>query len=89
MKKVYAKPHVEVEVYQVDAAIAANCTLIINVGPGSQTLDQCSDYEGSFDMNSFKNPISTFSVTGTPFYENRDAGCDCYYTSGDRGYFTS
>lgn len=89
MKKVYAKPRVEVEVYQVEAAIAANCSQIISLGPEAPGKTPCEEFEGAFDVFGIKPGISIFSAGGTPFYDDGSANCDCYYTSGDGSYFTS
>ena len=88
MKKEYMKPHVEVEVYELDAAIAANCGQVISLGPEAPGKDICDDYEGAFGEYSFR-PNSKARSGGTPFYDDRSAGCDCYYTSGSNNYFTS
>lgn len=89
MKKVYAKPHVEVEVYQVDAAIAANCGQVISLGPEAPGKITCEEFEDAFDVFGVKPGVSMFATGGTPFYADGAAHCDCYYTSGTNNYFTS
>lgn len=88
MKKIYEKPMIEIETYVLSASIAANCKNTVNLGPGVEGIHEvCSAYDGAFDVFS-KNPNAR-STGGTPFYSDYTAGCDCYYTSGGNGYFTS
>lgn len=89
MKKQYVKPYVEVEVYELDAAIAANCGQIISLGPEAPGKTTCEEFEGAFDVFSLRPYASTNSAGGTPFYDDGAAHCDCYYSSGGGTYFTS
>lgn len=83
MRKAYVKPSIEVERYTLDANIAANCSNIISLGPGTDEsgTDACDDYYGAWEIALFSN--------GTAFYEDGSMQCDCYYSSGGQGYFTS
>lgn len=85
MKKVYSKPLMEIEVYELNANIAANCGSTVTLGPEAAGHVICEEFENAFDVASY----SLRSVGGTPFYDDGSANCDCYYTSGGVGYFTS
>ena len=89
MKKEYMNPYVEVEVYELDAAIAANCGQVISLGPEAPGKEICKEFEGAFDVFSLRPNLSTASTGGTPFYNDGSAHCDCYYSSGSGNYFTS
>lgn len=88
MKKVYMKPYIEVEVYALDAAIAANCGQIVSMGPEAPGYKTCDEFKDAFEMFVLNPSISTFS-TEKPFYADGSAGCTCYHTSADSSYFTS
>lgn len=83
MKAGYKKPVIEIEKYELNASVAANCGWVVNVGPGYGDESACEDFEGSWDVE-----IATFSLKKS-FYETVSSGCDCYYSSGGEGYFTS
>ena len=91
MKKAYTKPMIEIETYALNASIAANCGNVINLGPGipgSEEYLQCDSFKDSgFLMNI--NPEYSINSKVTPFYSDGAKNCDCYYTSGNMGYFTS
>ena len=86
MKKIYEKPLIEIEAYQLDAAIAANCGNIVSLGPEAPGKTTCNEFKDAFGED---DDWGTFSVRNTPFYADGAANCDCYYTSGGEGYFTS
>ena len=88
MKKEYSKPRIEIEAYELDASIAANCGAIISFGPPAPGKTTCDEFKGAFGGD---DDWGTFSVKNshTPFYADGAANCDCYYTSGNSGYFTS
>lgn len=93
MKKTYCKPLIEIETYELSAAIAANCTNVINVGPGVPGVTkgdyaQCTDF-GDSGFLSLNPGYSVNSTGNTPFYDDGTRNCDCYYSSGGQGYFTS
>lgn len=93
MRKPYAKPVIEIETYHLSASIAANCSSVINVGPGIPGADQTGEFRqcDDFKDSGFLSFIPGLSVQSAnkPFYSTGEAGCDCYYTSGGHGYFTS
>ena len=95
MRKVYSKPTLEIEVYEMSANIASNCGTTISLGPEAYDKPICSDFSseenpGFGDDDDFEFfSLYTARSGGTPFYEDNSANCDCYYSSGGRGYFTS
>ena len=92
MKKIYKKPVVEIEVYELSASIAANCGTVISLGPeGGPDGVVCKEFGGGFDPYMYNpRPEINFRVSGgTPFYEDANSKCTCYYSSGGSGYFTS
>lgn len=89
MRKVYMRPTIEIEAYELSASIASNCSSVVTMGPEDYSGNICSEFEDSFDVQSYRPGISLFSA-GTPFYDGTTGPvCDCYYTSGGSGYFTS
>ena len=86
MKKVYSKPVVEIEVYEMNTNIASNCGFEVSFGPEAPGKTTCDKFKDAFEVASLYNMRST---ANTPFYEDGAANCDCYYTSGAMGYFTS
>lgn len=84
MKKLYEKPMIEIETYVLSASIAANCVTSVNLGPVAPGYDQCSDYDGAFDVLSSGKAKTAQEV---PFYNNEI--CDCYYSSTGGNYITS
>ena len=87
MKKIYEKPMIEIETYVLSAAIAANCNNVLSMGPEAPGKEVCAEFEGAFDVFSARR--GTRTTGGTPFYSDGSANCDCYYSSGGNGYFTS
>lgn len=81
MKKIYSKPHVEIEVYQLNASIAVSCGNKVTFGPEAPGKVTCDEFKDAF--------ATTFGLRNNPFYADGSAHCDCYYTSGGGGYFTS
>lgn len=85
MKKVYAKPSIEVELYSLDTSIASHCGIVVSNGPALGEHELCDDYAE-------KNPFGTWSTRSAPVYNVQfyeDTNCDCYTTGGDYGYWTS
>ena len=83
MKADYKKPVMEIEKYELNASIAANCDRIISLGPGEDLL-------GKNACEEFKDDWGVMTLSeGTSFYESGSMVCDCYYSSGGQGYFTS
>ena len=91
MKKEYMKPSVEVEVYTLSASIAHNCQNIVTVGPQDLLTGRpaCDEFKDLWEITGqFGNVVSPMG--GNSFYEGSNgAACDCYYTAGGQGYFTS
>lgn len=84
MKKVYEAPKIEVESYELSSSIASNCSVVVSNGPAMGNHEQCSDYNDPFGMMSTRKARAVYNVQ---FYE--DTNCDCYYSAGDQGYWTS
>lgn len=86
MKKVYSKPVVEIEVYEMNTDIASNCGERVSFGPEAPGKTTCDEFKDAFEVFSLYDMRST---GGTPFYDDGAANCDCYYSSGGGLYFTS
>lgn len=82
-KKVYNKPSVEVERYELNKSIASNCALVVSNGPALGEHNPCEDYVDPFA----ETGVAMYSVYNVSFYE--DTNCDCYYSASDMGYWTS
>ena len=86
MKKEYVKPLVEIERYKLDASFAANCGTDVTIGPRVDGVyEACSEFVDPWEVSSYGLQRSN----GTSFYEPGLGQCDCYYSSGGEGYFTS
>lgn len=83
MKLTYIAPDLEVEHYELNTSIAANCGNKVSLGPEVGSHAACKEFEGvwgdEFSISMFAVPIS--------FYD--DGTCQCYYSSSGEGYFTS
>lgn len=84
MKRVYVTPDFEVERYEMNASIAANCSNIQTQGPDVGSHDPCEGWPIIPDEPDFE--MMTLGE-GKSFYS--DGTCNCYYSSGGEGYFTS
>lgn len=82
MKKVYEAPAVEIERYELDKSIAANCNPVIDLGPGGVNGQETCDYFGDI----WGRAASTYALRAA-FYN--DGTCTCYTTGGGENYFTS
>ncbi len=80
-KKVYTRPLVEIEVYELNTSIAANCVSKVSFGPEAPGKEVCGEFGDVFEVALY--------TSGKSFYSDGTAECDCYYTSGGQGYFTS
>ena len=89
MKKIYAKPMIEIETYELSASIAAPCGSKVSLGPEAPGKTVSSEFEDAYDMFAFIPGVGIQSTGGTPFYSDGAANCDCYYSSGGGVYFTS
>lgn len=85
MKKVYSKPVLEIEVYEMSANFASTCSETVSLGPEAPGKEVCEEFKDAFEVYSLK----TTRAGGTPFYSDGAANCDCYYSSGNSMYFTS
>lgn len=90
MKKIYAKPVIEIEAYELSASIAASCESNVSLGPEAPNKKVCDEFKDAFEVFSFIPGLGIQSAgAGTPFYSDGSANCDCYYSSGGGMYFTS
>ena len=89
MKKAYHKPLIEIERYELNASIAANCGRVISLGPEAPGKTICDEFKDAFEVFSVIPGLGIQATGGTPFYADGAANCDCYYSSGGGIYFTS
>lgn len=90
MKKIYAKPLIEIETYALNASIAANCGEQVSLGPEAPGKTVCDEFKDAFEVFAVIPGLGIQSTgAGTPFYNDGSANCDCYYSSGGGLYFTS
>ena len=85
MKKAYSKPLLEIEVYELNTNIAANCESKVSLGPEAPGRVVCDEFKDAFEVFS----LYARTKAGTPFYSDGAVSCDCYYSSGGGWYFTS
>ena len=83
MKRSYVAPTLEMELYELDQAIASNCGIIVKPGPAMEHHQECEGYV---------DPWGGLSLMSAPphnvnFYE--DTNCDCYTTGGTYGSWQS
>lgn len=89
MKRIYEKPLIEIEAYELNISIAANCGTVISLGPEAPTKNTCEEFKDAWEVFGVKPGMSPMAGNGQPFYADGKANCDCYYSSGNSGYFTS
>lgn len=89
MKKAYEKPYVLVENYELSTNIASNCSLVVEMGPeGPDAIKVCDDYYEKTGETKPENGIAMFSLPHNVQFWSEES-CDCYYSAGDSGCFTS
>ena len=85
MKTGYEKPVMEIERYELDSSIAANCGVTVSSGPEDFQGNICDEFKDSMEVVSYG-----IRNSGAPFYDGTTGPvCDCYYSSGGQSYFTS
>lgn len=87
MKKIYSKPIISVEMYELSSNIASNCALVVNMGPeGPGAVRVCKDY---YDKTEETPPegVTLYSLPHNVQFWSEET-CDCYYSAGS-GCFTS
>lgn len=84
MKKAYISPAIDVEVYVLDASIAGNCHMVVDLGPDEPGHQACDSY---YDQIGIPMLVSIDAASNIDFYE--DTNCKCYTTGGEKGFFTS
>lgn len=85
MKRIYVKPKMDIEFYELNTSIAANCGNVVSQGPEVGGHIACEEFEDIWG-----DDFSLFYQKGarqTSFYD--DGSCECYYSSSGEGYFTS
>lgn len=88
MKKVYKKPMVEIERYELSSNIASNCALVVNMGPEApRAIAVCQDYYDKTGESRSEAAVSSYSLPHNVQFWSEDT-CDCYYSAGS-GCFTS
>lgn len=87
MKKVYEAPVLEIEIYQLDANIASNCTVVVLMGDHGGGKDQpfCKDYGDIVGIQRVDDTANPYAYN-VNFWETT---CDCYTTAEGDGFFTS
>ena len=90
MKKSYINPLIEIETYTLSASLASACSNTITLGPEAPGKTTCDEFKDSFEIFAVIPGIGIQGVSeNTPFYSDNTLNCDCYYTSGNTGYFAS
>lgn len=87
MKKVYEAPKIEIEIYELNANIASNCTEVVTMGDygGGEGEPACNDYLNMVGKPPIETGIAAYAYN-INFWKH---SCDCYTTAGGRGFFTS
>lgn len=87
MKKMYISPMIEIESYDLSSSIAASCLTTVQLGPGIPgEIDACA----GFITPVFPDFPDQNSIQSQSFYNGENGFiCDCYYTAGGEGYFSS
>ena len=84
MRRVYEKPVIEVELYQLSQSIATACATVVSLGPGgtygNTTYEVCDEYKVDTGSRSSASTADIAIYEGT-FY-NTDT-CTCYHSLGD------
>ena len=83
MRKVYEKPVVEVELYQLSQSIATACATVVSLGPGlpdDSSVAVCEEYSVDTGSRSSASTADTWLYDGT-FYSTDT--CSCYHSLGD------
>lgn len=89
MKKVYTSPMIEIESYDLSCSIAAACATKPEFGPG--VPGGVSACPGFIEIPELPFDSIGNSIQAQSFYDGTDGNpaCDCYYTAGGEGYFSS
>lgn len=83
MKRSYVAPTLEMELYELDQAIASNCGIVVKPGPAMGIHEECEGYVDPWEGLRLMSAPS-YNVD---FYE--DTNCDCYTSGGDYGSWQS
>lgn len=87
VKKLYEKPKAEIEYFELSGSIASNCALVVTMGPEAlDAIKVCDDYYDKTGESRSNSLITAYSLPhNVQFWES----CDCYYSAGETGCFTS
>lgn len=89
MKKIYIKPSMEIEKYELSQSIANNCITTVKMGPGvlnHPEFTECDDYYEKAGEDKIVG-IAAMSLSSNVDFWTEDS-CDCYYSAGGT-FFTS
>lgn len=87
MKRVYEKPYALVENYELSSNIASNCAMTVTMGPeGPSAIKVCDDY---YDKTGEVRPKSRARSLPHNVQFWTEENCNCYYSAGGSGCFTS
>lgn len=84
MMKVYEKPSIEFEAYELNATIASGCVDKVSLGPAAPGYEVCDEYK-EIPMPTV-SLFSAYQPGDAPFY---DESCTCDLSSQGRNLFTS
>lgn len=88
MKKTYVAPNLEIELYELNASIASNCALVVQMGPqGPGAIEVCDDYYAKTGESRDPSTAALYSLPHNVQFWSEET-CDCYYSAG-AGCFTS
>ena len=85
MKKTYSAPSIVFEVINLNQAIAAGCSYVIDFGPEMPGHEVCEGFE--IDFGKKRSAAGAKGSLNTNFYE--DGSCSCYLSSAGGGYALS
>lgn len=83
MMKVYEKPSIEFEAYELNATIASGCDDKVSLGPAAPGYVVCDEYK---EIPMTVTLFSAYQPGDAPFY---DESCTCDLSSQGRNLFTS
>lgn len=88
MKKLYTSPIIEIESYDLSSSIAAACQTPVRFGPGTpgSDLEVC---DGFVPVPTLPFPDGSSDIMASFYSNDQGPMCDCYYTAGGEGYFSS
>lgn len=93
MKKTsYGAPKLTIQLIDASTTNGSHCVSTVSFGPGisgNPDYPTCEEFDlGPEDPFSVRAMPASISRGGASFYEDLN-NCDCYYSSGGEGFFTS